>query len=124
MTLVDLDEVMTELAAQHPVLLEINDAAMKDRRLKVVNRDAAAFLKEDTHLYGVIIIDLPDPDSIDLVHLYSVNFYRLVAGHLRAGGVMVTQATSPYFSRQAFWHRWRCLFYGYQERPADVLCRP
>jgi spermidine synthase len=51
----------------------------------------------------VIIIDLPDPDTIDLMHLYSLSFYRLVARHLQSGGVMVTQATSPYFSRQAFW---------------------
>jgi spermidine synthase len=76
---------------------------MRDRRLRVVNRDANAFLKEDAQFYGVIIIDLPDPDTIDLMHLYSVSFYRLVFRHLRPGGVMVTQATSPYFSRKAFW---------------------
>ena len=75
---------------------------MNDSRLKVINRDAGAFLKEDNHYYGAIIIDLPDPDSIDLMHIYCVNFYRLAARHLRPGGVMVTQATSPYFSRQAF----------------------
>lgn len=102
-TLVDLDKVMTDLSAQHLVLLGINEGSMSDKRLTVVNRDAGAFLKEDAHLYGVIIIDLPDPDSIDLMHLYSVSFYRLALRHLRAGGIMVTQATSPYFSREAFW---------------------
>lgn len=101
-TLVDLDKVMTDLAAKHPVLVDINEASMSDRRLRVVNQDANAFLKKDGQLYGVIIIDLPDPDTIDLMHLYSVGFYRLVARHLQRGGVMVTQATSPYFSRKAF----------------------
>ena len=101
-TLVDIDQAMTDLAAQHPVLFEINKASMIDPRLNVVNRDAAAFLREDTGLYGVIIIDLPDPDSIDLMHLYSVDFYRLAARRLQAGGVMVTQASSPYFSNKAF----------------------
>lgn len=102
-TLVDLDKAMTDLAAQHPVLMDINDSSMKDHRLKVVNEDAITFLRENAGLYGVIIIDLPDPDDIDLMHVYSVTFYRLVARHLRPGGVMVTQATSPYFSPQAFW---------------------
>ncbi|MDY6851866.1 MAG: spermidine synthase, partial [Thermodesulfobacteriota bacterium] len=101
-TLVDLDKVMTDLAAEHPVLLSINQASMRDQRLKVVNQDAAAFLKDDNQLYGVIIIDLPDPDTIDLMHLYAAGFYRLAAKHLQAGGIMVTQASSPYFSRKAF----------------------
>lgn len=101
-TMVDLDKVMTDLAAEHPVLLSINRASMQDQRLKVVNQDAAAFLKNDNQLYGVIIIDLPDPDTIDLMHLYAAGFYRLASRHLQAGGIMVTQASSPYFSRKAF----------------------
>jgi spermidine synthase len=102
-TLVDLDPEMTDLAAKHPVLVSINQGAMKDGRLKVINQDAGAFLKNDIGFYSVIIIDLPDPDTIDLMHLYSRYFYRMVNRHLSPGGVMVTQATSPYFSRQAFW---------------------
>lgn len=101
-TLVDMDQTMTDLAAQHPALVDINKASMNDPRIKVVNQDASTFLKEDDHYYGAVIIDLPDPDSIDLMHLYCVNFYRLAAKHLRPGGIMVTQATSPYFSQQAF----------------------
>jgi spermidine synthase len=102
-TLVDLDPEMTDLAANHPVLVDINAASFKDKRLRVVNQDAGAFLQANSKLYGVIIVDLPDPDTIDLMHLYSLSFYHLVARHLHAGGVMVTQATSPYFSRKSFW---------------------
>ena len=101
-TMVDLDKAMTDLAATFPVLVDINEASMRDRRLKVFNMDAAAFLKQSPGFYGVVIIDLPDPDTIDLMHLYAESFYRLAARHLRPGGVMVTQATSPYFSRSAF----------------------
>ena len=64
--------------------------------------DAYTFLKEDSDLYGVIIIDLPDPDTIDLMHLYSLGFYRLASRHLQAGGILTTQATSPSFSMKAF----------------------
>jgi spermidine synthase len=75
---------------------------MLNRKVEVINKDAAKFLEEDSRLYGVIIIDLPDPDSIDLMHVYSINFYRMLHRHLIKGGVFVTQATSPYFSGKAF----------------------
>lgn len=100
--LVDLDPAMTDLAKKHPVLLSINQSSMLNRKVEVINKDAAKFLEEDSRLYGVIIIDLPDPDSIDLMHVYSINFYRMLHRHLIKGGVFVTQATSPYFSRKAF----------------------
>jgi spermidine synthase len=101
-TLVDLDKEMTDLARNHPVLVEINQGSMNSEQVEVVNMDARAFLRENHDLYGVIIIDLPDPDSVDLMHLYSLSFYRLVRRHLIRSGALVTQATSPYFSRKAF----------------------
>jgi len=100
--LVDLDPAMTTLAAELPVLKDINRGSMSDRRVRVVNQDAAAFLEGDDGLYGTVIIDLPDPDSSDLMHLYSEGFYRLVKSHLAPGGVMVTQAASPFFAPKAF----------------------
>ncbi len=104
-TLVDLDPAMTELARTHPVLLTINDGALNDPRVTVVNDDAYRFLEESDTLFGVIIIDLPDPDTVDLMHVYSVSFYELARRHLIRGGAAATQATSPYFSGRAF----RCI---------------
>lgn len=101
-TLADIDPVMTDMAKEHPVLLEINKGSMLNPKVRIINRDAARFAWEDPTLYGVIIIDLPDPDSADLMHLYSEDFYRILHKHLIRGGVMVTQATSPYFTRDSF----------------------
>jgi len=101
-TLVDMDPVMTGIASTHPLLVEINRGSMKNGKVEIVNQDASEFLKNDSNLYSIVIIDLPDPDSIDLMHVYSENFYRLLKHHLRKGGIMVTQAGSPYFSRKAF----------------------
>ena len=101
-TLVDMDPEMTSLSKTHPVLRDINNNSMYDSRLSVVHEDAARFLEKDATLYGVIIIDLPDPDTVDLMHVYSDTFYRTVNRHLIKGGVMVTQAASPYFARKAF----------------------
>ena len=101
-TLVDLDPEMTTLAATHPVFLQLNEHALADPRVSVINVDAFAFLQDTSHLFDVIIIDLPDPNSVELARLYSLNFYRLCKKHLKRGGTLVTQATSPFFSRQAF----------------------
>ena len=101
-TLVDLDPEMTTLAATHPVFLQLKGQAFADPRVSVVNADAFSFLQDTSHLFDVIIIDLPDPNSVELARLYSLNFYRLCKKHLKRGGTLVTQATSPFFSRQAF----------------------
>lgn len=101
-TLVDIDPDMTSLSRTHPVLKGINKNSMNDPRVKVVNEDAATFMEKSEKLYGVVIIDLPDPDSIDLMHVYSETFYNMVRKHLIKGGVMVAQATSPFFATKAF----------------------
>lgn len=101
-TIVDMDPAMTGLARNHPVLSLVNKGAMQDPKVRIINKDAAVFVREDAGLYGVVVVDMPDPDSIDLMHVYSLAFYRSIHRHLVRGGVMVTQATSPYFARKAF----------------------
>ena len=50
-----------------------------------------------------IIIDLPDPNDHSLGKLYSKEFYELLKKRLAADGVLVTQSSSPYLARKAFW---------------------
>ena len=102
LTLVDLDPVMTDLATHHPVLSKINHNSFSNEKVTVLNMDGTSFLEKTQRLFNVIIIDLPDPDSMDLMHLYSDDFYRTVKAHLTRGGVMITQASSPFFARKAF----------------------
>ena len=100
--LVDLDPAMTELARMHPVLLEANEGALNDPRLRVVNRDAGRFLEDADELFDVILIDLPDPKGPDLARLYSREFYLSCKRHLSRGGVVVTQSSSPLYATRAF----------------------
>jgi spermidine synthase len=102
-TLVDLDPAMTRLFREHPDLSALNNGALDDPRVTVVNQDAFEFLKADDGLYNVILIDLPDPKNPSLSKLYSLAFYTTAARRLAQGGVLVTQATSPVFARKAFW---------------------
>lgn len=102
LTLVDLDPSMTDLARTHPVFTALNRGSLDDPRTRVVNRDAYRFLQDDGTLYDVVLVDLPDPKTVGLARLYTQQFYRLLGRHLAAGGTVVTQATSPFFSRDAF----------------------
>ncbi|PIE71218.1 MAG: spermidine synthase [Deltaproteobacteria bacterium] len=101
-TLVDLDPEMPALARSHPVLRALNCRALSDARVHVVTGDARAFIEASDRLYNVVIADLPDPDTVDLMHVYSIGFYTEIRKHLVPDGVLVTQATSPYFSKRAY----------------------
>jgi spermidine synthase len=82
--------------------LRLNEGALNDARVRIVNQDAYAYLRQDNRLYDVIIIDLPDPKTVGLARLYTRQFYQLAIRHLIRGGTIVTQATSPFFSKKAF----------------------
>ncbi|WP_430811523.1 MULTISPECIES: polyamine aminopropyltransferase [unclassified Carboxylicivirga] len=100
--LVDLDPAMTNLGLEHPLLLDLNKGSMKDPKVEVINADGFNYLADATEFFDVIIIDLPDPRSVELGRLYSSEFYQICYKHLRQEGVIVTQAGSPYFATRAF----------------------
>ncbi len=101
-TLVDLDPAVVKLARSMPEIRRLNQGSLDDPRLQVINRDAYLYLQESSEIFDVVIIDLPDPKTVSLARLYTGEFYRTVTRHLATGGVMVTQATSPFFSRRAY----------------------
>ena len=100
---IDLDSEVTKLASDQPLVSALNNDALKDDRVHIHNRDAWTWLAENGDLYDLVVIDLPDPESEDIAKLYSVAFYQRVARRLSVGGVIITQATSPWFARRAFW---------------------
>lgn len=103
LTLVDLDPHMTAAFKNAAALSRLNQGALSDPRVRIVNADAAKWLEDGQSLYDVIVIDLPDPSNFSLGKLYSVPMYRLVARHLAPGGKIVVQSTSPYFAPNAYW---------------------
>lgn len=101
--LVDLDPAVTELARSHRLLRAANADALADPRVEVVHADAYRYLEETSERFGAILIDLPDPNNESLAKLYANAFYRLARRHLAVGGLLATQATSPYFARRSYW---------------------
>jgi len=101
--LVDLDAAMTQLAKNNPHLVDINLGSLDNKKVQVVIDDAFVFLEKNKQAFDLIINDLPDPNTIALSRLYSKQYYRLARANLTSGGIMVTQATSPFFVKPAFW---------------------
>lgn len=100
---VDLDPEVTALARRLPILRKQNQGALEHPKVRVLHQDAMAYLGDTPKLYDLIVADLPDPNSASLARLYSREFYLRAFSRLTPAGVMVTQATSPFFARNAFW---------------------
>lgn len=94
---------MTRLWANHKLLRQLNDNALNNPKVSVINADAFVHLQKTSELYNVIIIDLPDPWNLSIGKLYTKEFYSLVKRHLSQNGIIITQASSPYYARQAYW---------------------
>ncbi len=100
--LIDLDKGITDIGKEHPVFVALNNNALNHEKVTIRNMDAYTFLEETKQFFDIIIVDLPDPRSIELNRLYSYEFYKLCERQLRKHGLIVTQAGSPYYAAEAY----------------------
>jgi len=103
--LVDLDPAMTDMARNLPFMRSLNQDALRDPRVKVVNEDAMIWIQEapDRRPFDLAIVDFPDPNSYSLGKLYTTRFYKLLKARLTEDAGIAIQSTSPLLARQAFW---------------------
>src|SRR5206468_8625237 len=59
----------------HPHARHLHGDDLPVAEVSVVNIDADKFLREVQEVYDVVIVDFPDPRSIELCKLYSKEFY-------------------------------------------------
>ena len=102
-TLVDLDPEMTRLFSTHPMLKALNGKSFLSEKVHTINADAFPWVDSNTDSFDFIVIDFPDPTNYSLGKLYTTAFYKAVARHLSAQGLMVVQSTSPMFARDSYW---------------------
>ncbi|WLW58225.1 polyamine aminopropyltransferase [Streptomyces sp. YU58] len=103
-TLVELDPAMTRLARDFPPLRDLNDKALDDPRVTVVNADAFNWLRGGARQrYDAVVIDFPDPDTAALAKLYSVEFYHLLGQVLTPQSRVMVQSGSPFFAPKTYW---------------------
>ena len=102
-TLVDLDARMTTMFRSNRLLTAMNLGSLNSPKLTIVNRDALIWLEQNPDAFDLILIDFPDPSNYSLGKLYSSAFYRMIEKHLSDRGLLVIQATSPFYARKSFW---------------------
>jgi len=70
--------------------------------VQVLTIDADLFVREVEGTYDVVIVDFPDPRSIELAKLFSVEFFQKVRQHLAPDGAIAVQSTSPLRAKLVF----------------------
>ncbi len=116
--LVDLDPAMTGLSRSFLPLRELNEGALEDPRVTVVNEDAYLWIGGESSKFDAVIIDFPDPSSYSIGKLYTTRFYRLLAQRLEDHSRVSIQCTSPLVAPKCYWSIIRTLeSAGYSVRP-------
>ncbi len=96
--LVDIDAEMTKIGKYNPIFRDLNQDALHHPKVKIVNQDAFTFLEQAGKFFDVMIADFPDPLSVEVNRLYSLEFYQLCHKRLRPKGAIITQAAGLHFS--------------------------
>ncbi len=103
-TLVDLDPAVTQLFTEREELAVLNGLALRDDRVEVVNADAFVWLQEPgIEPYDAVVVDFPDPNDYGVGKLYTTHFYRLLRRAMADDATLSIQATSAFFSPEAYW---------------------
>lgn len=101
-TLVDLDQKLTDLFIKEPELAKINQHSLTNPKVSVINQDGFSYVSNTQDFFDLIIIDLPDPRNVELSRLYSKEFYELCRLKLTPKGGLITQAGSSYYTPYAY----------------------
>lgn len=101
--LVDIDPAITEFCSTFPDIVKLNEGSLKHPKVTIFNTDAFSFANQPGLLYDCIIIDLPDPHNEALCKLYSREFYTILKHRMKPNGFLVTQSSSPFYTRKSYW---------------------
>jgi spermidine synthase len=99
--MVDID--VEVIKSSRRFMPELSGGAFDDDRAEVVIGDGRRFVEGCRGRFDVVIMDVTDPlEEGPGQFLYTREFYESLARILRDGGIVVTQATSVYYSTYCF----------------------
>ena len=101
--LVDIDPEMVRISSELPILTRLNEQSLSSEKLTAFSEDAFSFINQPGIEYDRVIIDMPDPHNEAINKLYSREFYTMIRRRMAPNGILVTQSSSPFFTRQAYW---------------------
>jgi spermidine synthase len=93
---VDLDGEFMERTKHSEFLEGYHNDAYEYDHLTVYQQDIYTYLQGIEREYDLVLLDLPGAKSDDLLHLYSVEFYSMLADRLSDDGLVVTWGYSGY----------------------------
>jgi len=100
-TMVDIDSEVVELSKRY--LREMCNGVFEEPRLELMFTDGRKFVEESDRIFDVIVIDVTDPLSGGPSYLlYTKEFYEKLYKRLSDNGLIVTQATSTFYSLDCF----------------------
>lgn len=91
--MVEIDEMVVSACRDH---LPSLSCALDDPRLELIIGDGVTYAAETSEIFDIAIIDSTDPVG-PAAPLFDRAFYGNIAGLLSPGGIMVSQAESPYY---------------------------
>ena len=126
---VDLDGEFMNRTKDSEFLERYHNDAYEYDHLTVYRQDIYTYLQQTDREYDLILLDLPGAKSDELLHLYSVEFYSMLADRLSDDGLVVTWGYSGYtygphnkaymntVGEAGFEHR--LAYYAYNDPDAD-----
>jgi spermidine synthase len=93
---VDIDREFMNRAKHSKFLEQYHDNAYEYDNLTVYDQDIYTYLQNNDRKYDIILLDLPGAKNDDLLPLYSVEFYSMLADRLTDHGTVVTWGYSGY----------------------------
>lgn len=98
----EVKQVNCETTPQGAQDCDVERVVEKTASVSIYTIDADRFVSVPQQPYDVIIVDLPDPNSIELAKLYSLEFYQKIRRAVSPDGIVAVQATSPYHARESY----------------------
>ncbi|MBI3549975.1 MAG: polyamine aminopropyltransferase [Elusimicrobia bacterium] len=95
--LVEIDRMVVDACRKH---LPAVSGALKDRRATVTIADGVKFVATTRERFDVVIVDSTDPIG-PAAPLFGRKFYANVRRVLTPGGIVVSQAESPFYEAEA-----------------------
>ncbi|NQT95022.1 MAG: fused MFS/spermidine synthase [Candidatus Omnitrophica bacterium] len=91
-TYLELDPSIIDVAKEF--ISDENKSALDDNRVEIIHEDGRFFIKRTGDKFDIIIINLPDPTTLQLNRFYSYEFYQEARSRLKKEGILATHISS------------------------------
>ncbi|GAB6171007.1 polyamine aminopropyltransferase [Paradesulfitobacterium aromaticivorans] len=93
LNIVEIDKRVVEVSN---MWLSKTEIWKEDKRVNIIYRNGAEWIKEQKAIYDILLLDRSDPYGPS-IGLYKETFYKNIFNSLKNDGLMVCQSESPYF---------------------------